>query len=158
MNFESNHFPFSSDLDSIINFFARDKRLKNINILFSHNTFKFKSFMLLTTFILSLSILSNQNAFKSRSFISFIFIDIIREQIKIVFFKTHLNKRIFKRDFFHYNKVLNKVSRQFKRILKFLNKDYILIYLFNNIVISGNSTFESSLKLINNDDLFDIII
>ena len=34
----------------------------------------------------------------------------------------------------------------------------MLIYLFDNIVISGNFTPESLSKSINNDDLFNIII
>ena len=92
MDFESDYFSFLLDLnsDSIINlFFARGirKRFKHINILL------------------------NQSIFKLRFFTSFIFIDIIRKQIKIVFFKACSDKRIFERDFFRYNKVLNKVFR-----------------------------------------------
>ena len=138
MNLKFNHFSFLLNLDLIINSFARDirKRFKYI-------------------------ILSNQNAFKSRSFTVFIFINITQKQIKIfkiVFFKARSNKRIFKRDFFYYNKILNKASHQFKRIFKFLNKDYISIYLFNNIIILNNFTPELSLKLINDNNLFNIII
>ena len=80
LNFESNDLLFSSDFDSIINFFfARGirKRLKYINIS-NQSTFKFKSFISLTVFILSLSfILLDQGVFKSRFFTSFIFINII---------------------------------------------------------------------------------
>ena len=162
MNFKSDHFPFSLDLNSysIINFFVRDsrKRLKRINIFLNQNTFKPKFVILLTTFISLLFILSNQNTFKSRSFTFFIFINIIRKQIKNVFFKIRSNKRIFERDFSYYNKVLNKTFHQFKRISESLNKDYMSIYLFNNIIILSNSTFESSLKSINDDDLFNIIV
>ena len=81
LNFESNHFPFSLNLDSIINFSTRDKRLKRINIFFDINifldqsTFKPRSFILLTIFISSLL---DQRVSKSRSFRFFIFIDIIR--------------------------------------------------------------------------------
>ena len=83
MKFKFDHFSFSLDLNSdlIINFFVRDirKRFKHINIS-NQNTFKFKSFILLTTFISSLSfILSNQRVFKPKSFTSFIFINIIRK-------------------------------------------------------------------------------
>ena len=163
LNFESDHFSSSSDSDSdsIINFFVRDnrKRLKRINISLNQNTFKPKSFISLTTFISSSSFISsNQRVFKSRSFTSFIFINIIRKQIKAAFFKTRSDKRIFERDFSRYNKVLNKTFHQFKRIFKSLNKDYVSIYLFDNIIILGNSTPESSSKSINDDDLFDIII
>ena len=109
MNFKSDYFSFSLDLDSIINSFARDIRkcFKHINIS-NQNTFKFKSFILLTIFILSLS---DQRVSKSRSFTFFIFIDIIRKQIKVVFFKIRSNKRIFERDFPRYNKALNKTFR-----------------------------------------------
>ena len=83
LNFEFNHLPFSSDSnsDSIINFFVRDsqKRLKRINIFSDQNTFKPKSVISLTTFISSSFISLNQNIFKSRSFTSFIFINIIRK-------------------------------------------------------------------------------
>ena len=160
MNFKFNHLFFSLDSDSIINSFARDirKRLKYINIS-NQNTFKSKSFISLTTFISSLSFISsNQRVFKFKSFTFFIFINIIRKQIKVAFLKTYFNKRIFKRDFFRYNKVLNKTSHQFKRISKFLNKDYVSIYLFNNIVTLGNFTLELLSKLINDDDLFNIIV
>ena len=164
MNFKSDDLSFSLNFDSIINFFfARDtrKRFKYINIL-NQNTFKLKSFISLTIFILSLLfILSDQGIFKSRFFTFFNFIDIIREQVKIfkiAFFKARSNKRIFERDFFYYNKALNKASHQFKRIFKFLNINYISIYLFDNIVILGNFTPESSSKSINDDDLFNIII
>ena len=160
MNFKSDHLLFSSEIELIINSFIRDirKRLKQINIS-NQNTFKFKSFISLTTFISSLLfILSDQRVFKPRSFTSSIFIDIIRKQVKVIFLKTRSDKRIFKRDFFHYNKVLNKTFHQFKRIFESLNKDYVLIYLFDNIIILGNFTFESSLKSINDDDLFNIII
>ena len=56
LDLESDHFSFSLNLDSIINFFARDirKRLKHINIL-NENTFKPKSFISLTAFISPLS-------------------------------------------------------------------------------------------------------
>ena len=159
LNFKSDHLFFSSDsdLDSIINFFVRDnrKRLKRINIFSNQSTFKPKSVISLTTFISSLL---DQRIFKSRSFTSFIFIDIIRKQIKVAFFKTRSNKRIFEYDFPRYNKTLNKTFRQFKRISESLNKDYVSIYLFDNIIILGNSTPESSLKSINDDDLFDIIV
>ena len=157
MNSESDHLSFSLDLnlDSIINSFVRDIRKRLKHILLDQNTLKLKSLILLTTFISSSL---NQRISKSRSFTPFIFIDIIRKQIKIVFFKTRSNKRIFECDFFRYNKVLNKTSRQFKRIFEFLNKDYVLIYLFDNIVILNNFTPESSSKLINNDDFFNIIV
>ena len=138
MDFKSDHFSFSSDSDSdsIINSFVRDsrKRLKCINTP------------------------SNQSTFKPRSFTPFIFIDIIRKQIKVAFFKVRLNKHIFERDFSRYNKALNKTFRQFKRIFESLNKDYVSIYLFDNIVILNNSTSESSSKSIDDDDLFDIIV
>ena len=171
LNFKSNHFSSSSDSNSnsIINFFVRNirKRFKRINTLSNQNTFKPRpfisltifissSFISLTTFISSLFILSNQSIFKLRSFTFFILIDITRKQIKVVFFKIHLNKRIFERDFSHYNKILNKTFRQFKRIP--LNKDYVSIYLSDNIVTLNNFTPESSSKSINNDDFFDIII
>ena len=56
LDFESDHLFFSSDSDLIINFFfARGKRLKHINIFSNQNTFKFKLFIILTTFISSLS-------------------------------------------------------------------------------------------------------
>ena len=162
LNFKSDHLFFSSDLDSnsIINFFIRDnrKRLKCINTPLNQSTFKFKSVILLTIFISSLFILSNQSIFKSRSFTFFILIDITQKQIKVVFFKIRSNKRIFKRDFSRYNKALNKTFRQFKRIFEFLNKDYVSIYLFNNIIILGNFTLESSSKSINNNDFFNIIV
>ena len=153
MNFKSDHLFFSLNLDSIINFFARDirKRLKHINILSNQNTFKFKSFISLTTLISSLFILSDQNTFKSRSFISFIFINIIRKQIKVAFFKVRSDKRIFERDFLRYNKVLNKASHQFKRIFISLNKDYVSIYLSDNVITLGNFTFELSSESINDD-------
>ena len=90
LNFKSDHLFFSldSDSNSIINFFVRDSRkhLKRINIFSNQSTFKSKSFILLTTFILSLFILSDQSTFKPRSFTSFIFIDIIRKQVKVAFF------------------------------------------------------------------------
>ena len=156
LNLESDHFSFLSDLDSIINFFVRDTRKRLKHILSNQNTFKFKSLILLTTFISSSFILSNQRIFKSRSFTSFIFIDIIWKQVKVVFFKVCSDKRIFERDFSRYNKVLNKAFRQFKRT--FLNKDYVSIYLFDNIVTLGNFTPELSLKSINDDDFFDIIV
>ena len=162
MKFKSNHFPFSLDSDSnlIINFFVRDirKRFKHINIS-NQDTFKPKSFISLMTFILSLLfILSDQRVFKPRSFTFFIFINIVRKQIKVAFFKVYLNKRIFERDFSHYNKILNKIFRQFKRIFKFLNKDYVSIYLFDSIIILNSFMFESSSKSINDNDFFDIII
>ena len=157
LNFKSNHLSFSLDLDLIINsFFARDKRLKHINIFLNQNTFKPKSVILLTVFISSLFISSDQSTFKSRSFT--IFIDITRKQTKVVFFKTYSNRYIFERDFFRYNKALNKAFYQFKRIFKSLNKEYISIYLFDNIITLGNFTFELSSKSINDDDFFDIII
>ena len=132
LNFESDHLPFSSDSNSIINPSARDtrKRLKHI--------------------------LSNQSTFKPRSFTSLIFTDITRKQAKVVFLKVRSNKRIFERDFPRYNKTLNKIFRQFKRTP--LNKDYVLIYLSDNIIILNNFTPESSSKSINDDDLFDIIV
>ena len=115
LNFESNHLFFSSDSDSnsIINFFVQDnrKRFKYISILSDQSTFKSRSFILLTIFISSLFILSDQSNFKPKSFTFFIFIDIIQKQTKTVFFKIYLNKRIFERDFSHYNKVLNKTFR-----------------------------------------------
>ena len=126
LNSKSDHFSSSSDsdLDSIISFFVRDirKRLKRINIFLNQNTFNSRPFIsltifissssiLLTAFISSLFILSNQSIFKLMSFTSLIFINIIRKQIKVVFFKTRLNKRIFERDFLYYNKALNKASR-----------------------------------------------
>ena len=116
LNLKSNHFSSLSDFDSIINFFVRNirKRLKHINILSNQNTFKSKSFILLTIFISPLSFISsNQRVFKSRSFTFFILINITREQVKafkIAFFKIYSNKRIFERDFSHYNKILNKTS------------------------------------------------
>ena len=83
LNFKSDHFPFSLDFDSIINFFfARGirKRFKYINIFSNQNTFKPKSSISLTTFISSsLFILSNQRVFKFKSFTSFILINIIRK-------------------------------------------------------------------------------
>ena len=114
LNFKSDHLSFLLDSDSIINPSIRDKRFKRINIQFDINTFsnqsnfKPKSFILLTAFILSLL---NQRVFKSRSFTSFIFINIIRRQITVVFFKIYSNKRIFERDFPYYNKALNKTFR-----------------------------------------------
>ena len=113
LNSEFNHFSFSSDLDLIINFSARDirKRLKHINIS-NQSIFKPKSFISLTAFISSLSfILSDQRVFKFRSFTFFIFINIIRKQVKVAFLKIRSNKRIFERDFSHYNKTLNKTFR-----------------------------------------------
>ena len=90
LNFKSDHLFFSldSDSNSIINFFVRDSRkhLKRINIFSNQSIFKPKSFISLTTFILSLFILSDQSTFKPRSFTSFIFIDIIRKQVKVAFF------------------------------------------------------------------------
>ena len=160
LNPKSDHLFSLSDLDSIINSSARGirKRLKHINIL-NQSTFKPKSFIPLTTFISPLSFISSdQRVFKPRSFTSFIFIDITRKQIKAVFFKARLDKRIFKRDFSRYNKALNKTFRQFKRISEFLNKEYVPIYLFNSIIILDNSTPESSSESINDDDLFNIII
>ena len=88
LNFESDHFSFSLNLNLIINSFARGKRLKHINILSDQSIFKSKSsnqsifkprsFISLMTFILSLLfILSGQSTSKSRSFTFFIFIDII---------------------------------------------------------------------------------
>ena len=77
LNFKSNHFFFSSDLNSIINSFARGirKRFKHINIS-DQSTFKSKFFISLTIFI---SLLSDQRVLKSRSFTPFIFINIIRK-------------------------------------------------------------------------------
>ena len=153
---ESDHFSFSLDLDLIINSFARGthKRLKHI--LLNQNTFKLKSLISLTTFISSSLISSDQRIFKLRSFTSFILINIIRKQIKVVFLKARSDRRIFERDFPRYNKVLNKAFRQFKRTP--LNKDYVSIYLSDSIVILDNSTFESSPESIDDDDLFGIIV
>ena len=112
MNFEFDHF-FLLNLNSIINSFARDirKRFKHINIS-NQNTFKLKSFILLTIFISSLLfILLNQRVFKLKSFTSFIFINIIRKQTKVAFFKIRLNKYIFEYNFSRYNKALNKIFR-----------------------------------------------
>ena len=77
LDFEFNHLPFSLDSDSIIYSFARNKRLKYINIFSNQSTFKSKSFISLITFISS-SLLSNQSTFKLKSFTPFIFINIIR--------------------------------------------------------------------------------
>ena len=77
LNFKSDHLSFSSNLNSIINsFFARDKRLKYINIFSNQSTFKSKSF-----------ISSNQRVFKFKTFTFLILINIIRKQIKVVFLK-----------------------------------------------------------------------
>ena len=163
MDLESNHLPFSSDSDSnsIINFFVRgnQKRFKRINTFLNQSTFKPKSAIPLTVFISPLSfILSDQRVFKSRSFTFFIFIDITRKQTKTAFLKIYLNKRIFERDFSHYNKILYKTFYQFKRISESLNKEYVSIYLSDNIVTLNNFTPESSSKSINDDDFFDIIV
>ena len=111
LNFEFDHFSFSSDLNLIINSFARDTRKRLKHIFSNQNTFKLKSFISLTTFISSSLILSNQRIFKSRSFTFFILINITRKQIKIAFFKIRSDKCIFERDFSRYNKALNKISR-----------------------------------------------
>ena len=87
-----------------------------------------------------------------------IFSSISRAQIKIVFFKIRLDKRIFEHDFSRYNKVLNKIYYQFKLQFEYLGRDYISIYLFNNFVISDNFTLKLLFELINNNNLFDIII
>ena len=158
MNSKSDHLFFLLNSNSIINSSARGIRKRFKYIFSNQNTFKLKSLISLTTFILLSLILSDQRIFKSRSFTFLIFINITRKQTKIVFFKVYSDRCIFERDFFRYNKVLNKAFRQFKRIFKSLNKDYVLIYLFNSIITLGNFTLESSSKSINDDDFFNIII
>ena len=37
-------------------------------------------------------------------------------------------------------------------------RDYIFVYLFNNIIILDNFIRESFLELINNENLFEIIV
>ena len=88
----------------------------------------------------------------------FVFINIFRKQIRAIFFKTRLNKRIFERDFFRYNKTFNRITRQFKKYFKNLNRDYVLIYLFNNSIIFNIFTRKLLFESINNKKLFDIII
>ena len=98
------------------------------------------------------------NAFSNLDLSRLSFSLILFENKSKSFFKARSNKRIFEYDFSRYNKALNKTFRQFKRISESLNKDYMSIYLFNNIIILGNFTPQLSLKSINNDDLFHIII
>ena len=97
-------------------------------------------------------------SFKFKSYTFFVFINISREQARAVFFKARLNKLIFERDFFYYNKIFNRIARQFKKYFKNLNRDYVSIYLFDNSIISNIFTRESLFKLIDDEKLFDIII
>ena len=74
------------------------------------------------------------------------------EEFKSAFNKTRLARRIFERDFPRYNQALNETSAHTRSESQ--GRDYVPAYLSDSSVTPGNSTRESSLQPIGDEDLF----
>lgn len=76
------------------------------------------------------------------------------EEFRTTYNKARPGRRFFERDFPRYNQALNKAARQSKTRSESQGRDYVPVYLSDSTVTPGNSTRESSLEPIGNEELF----